>query len=53
MLLQGVSLNVYVRGGVLSDDVIYSNVCSHPYEFFVIYCVILLVMVSYLFAFLA
>ena len=53
MLLQGVRLNVYGRGGVLSDDVISSNACSDPYEFLVIYCVILLVMVSYLFAFLA
>ena len=33
------------EGGVLSDDVISSNVCR--------YCVILLVMISYLFAFLA
>ena len=46
-------INVYGRDGVLSDDVISSNVCNDPYEFLVIYCVILLVMVSYLFAFLA
>ena len=53
MLLQWVRYNVYRRGGVLSDDVISSNACSDPYEFLVIYCVILLVIVSYLFEFLA